>query len=206
MGTLAAGPGISGYMLRGELKPGFVDISGLGAPHVAFANLAGFSKFWAEYRKDPAQVIEPKELEGFIQTHGVLRAKVKEGDRFHIDSDVVSEAQHVLRKAWRGDTAAIKQLESEALDFRAHLSVQAGGIELVTTDLWTYMRFLFLHDLATGRARQCERQHCATPFFVQKRKGQRYCSIECGTLVAVRNFRDRAARKKRKSRKQRGER
>lgn len=39
--------------------------------------------------------------------------------------------------------------------------------------------------------RMCENPDCPTPYFLEARKGQKYCSHKCAVLINVRRFRAR---------------
>lgn len=110
-------------------------------------------------------------------------------------------AQFLLRKAWTGDTETITEHFNDGTlseSFRvASFDIQnrSGEVLLETEDLWEYMRYLFLVDYAEKRTGVCERQDCPTPYFIQQRKGQRYCSHDCAVLENVRRFRSKARKK-----------
>lgn len=133
----------------------------------------------------------------------LIEAKeVRPGFQFKEGIGAFSNAQYLLRKVWAGDSHilaeefndgtmhfAFKLASFDILqDYSAHRS---GEVLLETSDLWHYMRYLFLIDYAECRTAVCERKDCLTPYFVQQRKGQRYCSHECAVLENVRRFRSK---------------
>jgi PAS domain-containing protein len=64
-------------------------------------------------------------------------------------------------------------------------------------------RSLFLRDCGAKKTRVCVNPDCPAPYFLQTRKGQKFCTHRCAVLVNVRRFRAglAAGRVKRKSRR-----
>jgi len=134
----------------------------------------------------------------------VETSTVKAGNHFKEDIGAFQSAQAYLRRAWSGDAEAISEHFN---DGTLHLAFNiasfdilqnysgTGEVVLETEDLWHYMRYLFLIDYAEQRTGICEREDCPTPYFIQQRKGQRYCSHDCAVLENVRRFRSKARTK-----------
>jgi len=88
--------------------------------------------------------------------------------------------RELLQKAWRGDKDAIVQLEGmTAVNFRWHYTGKRA--ELVPEDLWTAIVLLFLRDHAAGRTAICVNPDCPAPYFIRKRRTQKFC--ESGPCV-----------------------
>lgn len=146
--------------------------------------------------KSVAGFAPPEAVEAFIKKYGLL------GDRIHadgwFDESIVDFAakQDGLRQAWRGDASAITEIErqvADALEVRA--SVDAGGVELVTENLWSLICVLFLRDYCAGKAKMCASPDCPNPCFLESREGQKYCSHTCAVRENVRRFRKNHPRK-----------
>jgi hypothetical protein len=156
------------------------------------------------------------DLEAFVRTYGILHAhwvteieatearakwrKTRAGrSRFHLFplfhgllSDLAT-AQDLLRRAWKGEARGIVAIEKEIEEgFEVGtFKLRYGSPVLKTDDLWKYSCFLFLLSSAAGGSKICERDGCPTPYFIQRRRGQKFCSHECAVLVSVRRFRSK---------------
>jgi hypothetical protein len=122
----------------------------------------------------------------------------RRGDRIWIDTAQFVVLQKLLTDAWRGDPGALEEIVSGLTDVM-ELKANANGLELAVFDLFAYVRLLFLRDRAQGKTNVCANPDCRTPCFLQARKGQLYCSHDCAVLINVRRFRNREARRTRKS-------
>jgi hypothetical protein len=124
--------------------------------------------------------------------------------RFYVDSTVVSDAQNLLRRAWAGDGAAVKQIQKEAVipgpyqevGLEIQTSVEPGVLELETGELWNFVCLLFLLDYSQGKTKLCRNKDCSAPCFIQTRKDQQYCSHKCAVLINVRRFQARQEARK----------
>jgi hypothetical protein len=75
---------------------------------------------------------------------------------------------------------------------RAQLVGRASGVDIVTDNLWDFVRLGFLRDHQMGLTAICANEHCVTPFFVQRGSRRRYyCSHDCAMAAASRNYRGR---------------
>jgi len=168
------------------------------APHERLANLQTYDTRAARLvltTKPVSGVGDPKAIEAFVRKHGVLLGRVNENTG-HFDEDAVrfARAQDSLRRAWSGEGAAIKEFEEQVEDaLEAHLSVRAGGIEIATENLWSFICVLFLRDHVARKTKVCQNPDCSNPYFLQQRRGQKYCSHKCAVLMNVRRFRERQA-------------
>lgn len=174
-------------------------------PHERLANLPTCDAQTGQFTTEPVSgLAEAKAVEAFVKKHGVLGSHVDEATG-GFDEDVVhfADAQDTLRRAWMGDTEAVKEIEEQVEDaLETRISVQAKGIEVTTENLWSFICVLFLRDRAAGKTKFCANPDCPNPYFLRKRKGQEFCSHPCAVLINVRRFRERL-RKQKKSAKRR---
>jgi hypothetical protein len=138
-------------------------------------------------------------------------------DIYEVDPTEVAEMQFVLRSAWHGDAEALNLIaegDQEYNEFAKYIEAKAraqgvertrtniplgpidvkpvarrGGMKLVFTELWSLARWLFLVDYWNDRIGICSNKSCFTPYFILKRKGQRYCSHDCAMVMASRRYR-----------------
>ena len=148
-------------------------------PHVFLANLLSDETGWPD----------PKALERFTRTYGFLGGHEHRDHRVS-DPGRVRGMQTLLQQAWRGELVSLDDIEFNDLAPETEISFTRDGMELRVNDLWTLIRMLLLRDHSEGSARICAIADCPrTPYFLQARKGQRFCSHECAVLENVRRFR-----------------
>ena len=127
-------------------------------------------------------------------------------DKFEIsvseDVRLEKDMQELLRQAWRGEPLAIETLQygirhsaqQEAYGpLEVKVAVGAPRVELYTRDLWGFIRVAFLADCSSRKTRVCANPDCPTPYYLEARRGQKFCSHKCAVLINVRRFRDREA-------------
>jgi len=105
----------------------------------------------------------------------------------------VQPFQAVLQAAWRGDSKALAELSR---DVKARVDVGAKGIDIAVVDLRNLICLMFLRDYHAGKTKVCGKPDCHSPYFLQQRRGQKYCTHKCAVLMNVRRFRERQARQK----------
>ncbi len=205
-------------IIAGSLETEAVDITyWKEPPHYRLVNLQRIPRPGFE-------VVHPKAIQAFTKKYGVLRGVVIDEQfreqraergrppiaepqeaalefpepRFYVNEEEVTSAQELLRRAWRGESDAVKKVEEEAIrgthytkGLEVRSSARAGGVEFVAGSLWSFMCILFLRDYGMDRARVCANPDCPAPYFLQARKGQKYCSQRCAVLINVRRFRKR---------------
>jgi hypothetical protein len=147
-------------------------------PHIFLANLS------LNYA-DLGPAYEFTKRYGYLAGH-IDHVKCK----FFVDIPKIAGMQDLIRKAWAGDETSIGDLERD-LSSEMQLSVRAREIEISVSDLWTLIRVLFLQDRGAKKTKVCASSDCPTPYFLESRKGQKYCSHKCAVLINVRRFRDR---------------
>ena len=137
------------------------------------------------------ELCDLKAVELFVRKYGVLWGRLNEMTYEYDESCTgFSSAQATLCRAWRQDKEAMEEVEVQvehALDART--SIKLGGVELTTENLWSFICVLFLRDYLAGKARICESPDCANPYFLEKRRGQKFCSHVCAVRENVRRFR-----------------
>jgi hypothetical protein len=194
-GRLPKSTRIDTYHVFGELGPEIVDVMRWkDPPHEALAN-ARRSGEW--------EVCDPKAVEAFVKRYGVLDARLdnwspSSSSKFDENCITFSSLQETLCKAWRQDAEALSEIEiqvEDALDART--SMNAGSIELTTENLWSFICVLFMRDVQAGKAKVCASPDCIHPYFVEQRKGQKYCLHLCAVRENVRRFRATEAQIKR---------
>jgi hypothetical protein len=207
-GCLPNSTQIRGRHVVGSLGP---VIAGLGRwkepPHQVFANLPRFDLVATgtvaildnprgpELRRDAAgnmlpELVELKAMEAFARKHGVLCGQVDETTRrFDEDAATFTDAQDSLRKAWAGDGEAVNEVEAQAqVALKARPSVRARSVELIMDDLWSLICLLFLMDHAAGKTGVCGNPECPAPYFLRKRKDQKYCERGKCSAYAQRRY------------------
>src|SRR2546426_10545089 len=176
------GPLVHHYTVTGTLGTERADVARWKEPpHEAFANLRA---------AEPGlrlRLVDINVAQNFIKTHGVICGKVvvepESEPRFYESSAALSRAQGLLRRAWAGDSGALKEIEKQAADaLVVRPSPEAGGVELVAKKLWSFICILFLRDHGAGRIGICANPDCASPYFLKKRRTQKLC--EAGPCVA----------------------
>jgi hypothetical protein len=132
-------------------------------------------------------------LYAFTRMWGFLDADIAADGRWVTRPRHIKRFQELLRRAWKGEEKAIRRMETK---LAARVDVSASGIDIAVIDLWNLVRLLFLRDYRAGRTKMCANPDCSSPYFLQQRQGQRYCTHKCAVLVNVRRFREREAKVK----------
>jgi hypothetical protein len=154
-------------------------------PHLWMANLA---------------VVDTKAVKAFLKKYGVLwentgpmaglRAAIGLQPRTFDEHCAPFVAfQQMLRKAWRDDSAALTEVENQ-IGAGLEISVLARlvGVGLVTKNLASFICVLFLRDYAEGHTKVCANPDCPAPYFLAKRKTQKYCERGDCTAYAQRQY------------------
>ncbi len=125
--------------------------------------------------------------------------------RFHEGSTILFEYQQLIRQAWTGDSAAVKEIERIALrDLEIRPSVDARGVTLVAKKLGSLIFVLFLRDYGAGKCGVCSNPDCPARYFLKSRKTQKFCeSGPCVTYArrgyALRYWHEKGAKKRAKN-------
>jgi CGNR zinc finger len=180
-------------------------------PHVAFANLplddTSLKMFTQRYgplypppkRSRAEEILISESNDPFGTAFALFRL-------FTPDLGRAKEMQELLRRAWRRERSAIVELEHDLMQkgLRPWFGVTekvlglkdapSDALTLWADDIWTVVRIAFLMDCKSDRAKICANPDCPTPWFVESRKGQEFCSHKCAVLINVRRFRQRQAK------------
>jgi hypothetical protein len=169
-------------------------------PHVALANmtleprmLEAFSRRYGvlgEVRVSYSDTYKASHHGEFESTPTELLnvgVEVMVEQTFAMDTSEFAEAQKLLRLAWLGDRGMLRTVEQAVRrgDYQIILPGEMRNDQtiLATRDLWQYACFLFVLDYRAGKARKCANPECtATPYFIQQRKDQEYCSHACAVV------------------------
>ncbi len=91
----------------------------------------------------------------------------------------------ILRGAWRGDEAALKEVQGWINRYMfTSLKFTDGRIEMAPEDLLGTIFLLFLRDYFAGKTAICANPNCAQPFFVKGKSKQKLCeSRECAAFA-----------------------
>ena len=84
-----------------------------------------------------------------------------------------------LRAAWQGDDAACEEL---FYDYKQNRHMTEKGLAFFVDDVWSIVAILFLRDHRAKRTAMCANPNCPNPYFIRKRRTQKYC--EAGPCVA----------------------
>jgi hypothetical protein len=154
-------------------------------------------------------LITENSIRGFARQYGLPYSDWRMG-AYQLNKPDLVRMQSLLRRAWRDDIDAIADIEKGDPNapkdkvygpLRIDWSVTHKGIVASALDLWSFMRIAFLQDYSDGRTKVCANQDCPAPHFLQKRKGQEFCSHPCAVLINVRRFRDRQKQTKNRRRR-----
>src|ERR1051326_3749852 len=122
-------------------------------PHEAFVNLRN----------------EPEALEAFTKRWGRLQRPTFENANFKY-----LWLEH-LRAAWRDEPEGIEWVQailgSEFFTFNA----TKGRLSMEPKELLGTICILFLRDYSMGRTALCANPDCHSPYFIKKRKTQKFC-------------------------------
>jgi hypothetical protein len=138
-------------------------------PHEEFANL-----------KDDDQSIEQ-----FTRRWGKLTGD----ERPMIDAAPIAW-QDMLRKAWQGDSAALKEVQSWGTRYMvASLSFSDGRLEMESKYLIGSIFILFLRDHLAGKTAVCENENCeGQRFFIKAKATQKFCGHPKCTAFAQKQY------------------
>lgn len=175
----------------GTLGSELADVSRwMEPPHKRLANLQTYDASGVPTTKPVSGLADAKAMEAFVRKYGVLWGRVDEtSGRFDEDAARFAVAQDLLRRAWMGDGDAIREIEGQVEDaLEARPSVRPRGIELTTENLWSLICTLFLLDRASGKTGVCANPDCPAPYFLRKRKDQKFCERGGCTDYAQRQY------------------
>jgi hypothetical protein len=190
-------------------------------PHVYLANIKGPEDFRSFTKKFGGELFRwrvskwpmPKRADTSPAASDWVRSPAIDEPTqttYLLAEDELKQAGELLRSAWQGDVIALEVIAGKSRDDRLLPVVRAGikadlviteggGIEIVAQDLWSFARLAFLRDYALGNTQICNNPDCnRTPYFLQSKKGQKFCEHRCAVLANVRRFRNGESKPKHK--------
>jgi hypothetical protein len=120
---------------------------------------------------------EPEAIGAFSKTWGL-----PVGDASDATTKLILGFRNTLRAAWRKDPAALNSIDRAITATVFHIKVLAGRIELQPRELWQAAYLLFTQDFQAKKLGLCGNPDCAAPYFIKKRKTQKFC--EAGACVS----------------------
>jgi len=137
-------------------------------------------------------VLDAGSLYRFTKSWGFLNGQVEHNNRaFRTRPEDIAIYQSLLRRAWKGERRAIDDIARKVV---ARINVNPTGVEIAVDDPWNFASLLFLLDHAVGITKVCTNPDCSSPYFLQQRRGQKFCTHKCAVLINVRRFRERGVR------------
>jgi hypothetical protein len=149
----------------------------------------------------------PADLRAFTKIYGLICRNADLAPDGQ--ADFVRDAQSLLRKAWANDRSALRRLAegeperptSQKIDSpvvrrvshtyeRFHLKITDAGMEIEADDVWAFTQLAFLRDHNLEKTKICSNPECPTPYFLQSKRGQIFCSHRCAVATNVRRFRE----------------
>jgi hypothetical protein len=144
--------------------------------HVAFANMLdapeevkAFSKRWA-VRPVDSDPLEPL----LIPIRNIIRIAWRAGSNL----DTISKGPARLHPEL---ALLISKHEREFVPFRpsASIRVSAGRVEIEPDHWWQTAWLLYLRDRTQGKTAFCANPDCLAPYFIRKRRTQKFCESGC---------------------------
>ena len=111
---------------------------------------------------------DPEKLRQFMLRSGPFYIAVKSPD----SANGMISFRETLRAAWRGDKKALAVLP---IGLTATFGVKRGALEITPLHTWPLITILFLRDRLAGKTAICANKDCPNPYFIKKRKTQKYC-------------------------------
>jgi hypothetical protein len=159
------------------------------APHVAFANL---------------DLLNLETLKMFTRVYGPATSDMTKipglGKPFKVDRDMVGYMRERVRRAW-SERDAKRLWLFDNVEFYDLLPLTLAGktLQLAPADVFTYLRLLLTRDISEGRARICKNPDCPNPYFITRRRDQKFCEWKCANLITQRKYQERKRQKRRRA-------
>lgn len=136
-------------------------------PHEEFANLKG----------------DDQSIEQFTRRWGAL-SKLPMVDAMRVGW------RDTLRKAWQGDSAALREIQGWSNRYMvASLSFSGGRLEMESEHLIGSIFILFLRDHLAGKTAVCENENCeGQRFFIRAKATQKFCGHPKCTAFAQKQY------------------
>jgi len=166
-------------------------------PHVFLANLPTYDA----QRKPTAKpylklLVDRESVAKFVKTYGVLSGQQVTHQNFDQHIADILAVQRALRRSWLYATGHQSMSPSWWAGyggpdpFHVHIFQEGNHskIELETRDLTTFIHHLFLRDCAAGKLGVCGNPDCPAPYFLKRRRNQKYCERGSCTAYAQRQY------------------
>ena len=167
-------------------------------PHEELVNIGDDAASVDNFLKRWGQVDAPLKTENVEdggEKHTVIRVRHPLWDRSGLEVGY----RNALRGAWVSDPKLLEEFagpppyrnapsalifiyEQARLYNKTRWLFANGGIQLIPDSLWSTICMLFLRDHAAHKTGFCANPECANPYFLRKRRTQKYC--EAGPCVA----------------------
>ena len=128
--------------------------AGKEAPHEAFANVGDTPAAWETFRKLWGPLIVAADPE-------------------FLPIDARLGFQDNLQAAWREDEKALAVFHQSEIP--VIIKPTKRRIEIEPTELLHTINLLFLRDFWAGKIGICANKDCPNPYYIKKRKTQKYC-------------------------------
>lgn len=138
-----------------------VPFPGPELPHEAFANVREKPESLAAFNKRFARPKRPAWGELLTDTPRRQRE--------------VLSILHDFRRAWRGEEDAVRWVQHFLDQANFSFTVQRGQVTMEPKSLLYTICLLFLRDYTAGKTAICANPNCHSPYFIQKRRTQKYC-------------------------------
>jgi len=156
--------------------------------HVDFANLRS----------------EPEATQAFTKRWGPIQTPAGDGE------EALFLIRDMLRSDWRGERGtkeSRRHLGPIIHAFSASIGVTAERIEIELGQVWQTAFLLCIRDRLRGKTAICENPECPAPYFLRKRKTQKFCEAgpckNYGARQRRKKWRDAHGNEWRSARKQR---
>lgn len=151
------------------------------------------------WEQDSSGVLTPRQPSDWTEGERRIWETRKPMQPAVTESDVhlAQQLQSYLRGAWKGNVASLTLIEHGGpvpaaqgpyTPIQLKPTPSERGIILYAKDSWNLIRAAFLLDYKQGRMRICQNPECPAPYFLAKRKTQRYCERGACTAYAQRRY------------------
>jgi hypothetical protein len=162
----------------------------LDPAHVTFANL---------------HIYDQDQVESFLMQYGLsgvfcgrhMTPSSGAPEKWFIYPEFMAKWQTLLQREWSTQKPQLWfHPRSIAID------MNAGKLQLVTSDLWTLICISFLSDHSRGRTSVCRFAGCkCLPHFLKSRRNQEFCSPRCRALENMKIWRLKPGNRRRENRR-----
>jgi hypothetical protein len=118
-----------------------------------------------------------------------------------------ADQQSLLRYAWNtGDSLALEEVGRQVMEGSVYGFSATGRVQITAKNVWSLICILFLRDYGAGKLGVCLNPDCLVPYFIKKRRTQKFCEEGECVVWAQRRYakkwwREHRAKKSGKKRK-----